>query len=201
MKRLPNYTFILVLLFLTINVGCDTASNTENESDDHAAHGTHDNHSSEGTESKKSLPQESHAQIGELHATIAYYSPAVRDRVIWGGLVPYNEVWVTGAHSATRLNISREIAIGDVIVPAGDYAIFTIPGKEKWSFILNKNWEQHLTDDYDSDDDVVRVEVEPTALEKQQERLLYDIVEVSERSGTIEISWDTLMIAIPFKVN
>lgn len=86
--------------------------------------------------------------IGEVHLHIVYSSPGIKDRVIWGGLVPFGQVWVTGAHQATTLDINHPIRIGEKKIAAGKYAVFTIPGKEQWIFILNRNYQQHLADDY-----------------------------------------------------
>lgn len=153
------------------------------------------------TLNKKSIPQEEHAQIGDTHITILYTAPAVRSRVIWGGLVTYGEVWVTGAHHATSIEVDRDFTINSKKIPAGKYAIFTIPGKEKWTFILNKNWKQHLADDYTETEDVLRIEVTPRALLSVQERLNYSIIELSETEAILSISWEKIKINVPLKLN
>lgn len=152
------------------------------------------------TVNKKSIPQEEHAQIGDTHITILYSAPAVRGRVIWGGLISYSEVWVTGAHRATSFEIDREFSVGGKKIPAGKYAIFTIPGKEKWTFILNKKWDQHLADEYSEKEDVVRVEVTPSK-STFRERLNYSITELSEKEAVLSISWETLKAGIVLKLN
>lgn len=153
------------------------------------------------TLNKKSIPQEEHAQIGDTHITILYTAPAVRGRVIWGGLIAYDEVWVTGAHKATSFEIDRDFRVGDKKITAGKYAIFTIPGKDKWIFILNKNWDQHLADDYNQAEDVLRLEVTPRALTSVQERLNYTVTELSEKEAMLSISWEKIKINIPLKLN
>lgn len=159
-------------------------------------------HKNSGTSSdtlKKSIAKEVHIQIGDAHMMLKYHAPAVRGRTIWGGLVPYGEVWVTGAHSATSWEFSRDIVINSKKIPAGKYAIFTIPNKENWTIILNKKWEQHLADDYDAKDDIIRVEVTPSNIENQ-ERLLYRI-EQKETGGEIQISWEKKKVVLPFKLS
>lgn len=153
------------------------------------------------TVKKKSIAQEEHAQIGATHITLLYAAPAVRERIIWGGLVPYNEVWVTGAHRATSFEIDHEISIEGKKIKAGKYAIFTIPGKDKWTFILNKKWDQHLADEYNSADDILRVEVTPRTLPEVQERLNYTITELSETEAILSISWEKIKVNIPLKLN
>ncbi|HEY5824325.1 MAG TPA: DUF2911 domain-containing protein [Cyclobacteriaceae bacterium] len=150
---------------------------------------------------KKSIPREEHAQIGEAHITILYTAPAVRNRIIWGGLIAYDQVWSTGAHKATSFEINHSFSIGGKRIPAGKYGIFTIPGKDKWTFILNKNWNQHLADDYDSKDDVTRITVAPKNLSKIQERLGYSIKELSETECVLEISWEKIKIGVPIQIN
>jgi hypothetical protein len=85
--------------------------------------------------------------------------------------------------------------------PGRQYAIFTIPGKDKWTFILNKNWNQHLADDYDSKDDVTRLAITPKNLSKIQERLEYSIKELSETEYVLEISWEKIKIGVPIQIN
>jgi len=133
------------------------------------------------TVKKKSIALEEHAQIGDTHITI--------------------EVWVTGAHRATSIEIDREFSIGDKKIPAGKYAVFTIPGKEKWTFILNTNWDQHLADDYNQHDDVLRVEATPRALPESVERLNYTITELSDTEAILSISWEKIKVNIPLKLN
>lgn len=149
---------------------------------------------------KKSLAKEEHQQIGDAHLIIKYHAPAVRGRTIWGGLVPYGEVWVAGAHSATSLDIDKDWVVNGKHIPAGKYAIFTIPGKEMWTIIINQNWNQHLADEYDTKDDLVRLEVMPQPLSTKQERLKYTIRPEGETKGEISIRWEKINVVFPFEI-
>ena len=82
---------------------------------------------------------------------------------------------MTGAHMATSVEFNHDVLIENKTIPAGKYALFTIPGKEEWIIIVNTNWQQHLTDNYDAIDDVVRVTIKPEIEERNQERLRYVI--------------------------
>ncbi len=137
--------------------------------------------------------------IGNTNFTINYYSPVTRGRMIWGGLVAYDNVWVTGAHKATSIEFDKDIKVGETVIPAGKFAFFTIPGKDQWVSILNTNWNQHLTDNYSSDDDVVRLELTPSKNEQHQERLKYEIKNTGESEGVITIEWERLRLHIPVK--
>jgi hypothetical protein len=147
---------------------------------------------------KKSVPSEVSKTIGNATIRIAYHAPAVRGRVIWGGLVPYDAVWVTGAHKATSLEVEKDFKVGEKTIPAGKYAIFSIPRKEQWTIILNKNWNQHLADDYSEADDVARVRVKPQSTAETTERLAYAIEPKGEKSATITVIWEK--IRVPFEL-
>jgi hypothetical protein len=156
----------------------------------------HDHATPSADSLKKSVYKEVHEQIGKAHIMLGYSAPAVRGRVIWGGLIPYDEVWVTGAHQATWFDTSEPIELNGVKIPAGKYGLFTIPGKDKWIVIINKNWEQHLADEYDQKDDIARIEVTPTVSERIQERLKYTIEPLSERKFRLTIRWEKIAIAV-----
>lgn len=130
---------------------------------------------------------------------IVYGSPGVKNRIIWGGLVAMNQVWITGAHNATRLTITRPFIIGDKQIEAGSYALFTIPNEKAWTVIINENYKQHLADDYDSKKDIVRIHVIPEIVKKSVQRLTYTVKRVNRRSKNIIFSmeWDKLRLTIP----
>lgn len=148
---------------------------------------------------KGSLKALATGKIGNTVVTINYYSPAVRGRVIWGGLVPFEQVWVTGAHRATNIEFEGPVQIGDSRIPAGKYAFFTIPDKIEWTIIINKNWDQHLTDEYNQKDDLVRIKVRPEFTDINQERLRYVIQDEDEErgDGIIITYWEKMKVSLP----
>jgi len=152
------------------------------------------NPNAKGDTSKKSIKSAAVGKIGEAKVTINYHSPGVRKRVIWGGLVPYDEVWVTGAHDATTIEMDKPFMIGGKTIPAGKYALFSIPGKTEWTIILNKNWKQHLTNDYNDKEDMVRIKIKPKKQNNSIERLQYYIQNGSNKKGTIAIAWEKIRI-------
>jgi hypothetical protein len=149
---------------------------------------------------KKSIPSETKKWVGNTDIKINYHAPAVRGRTIWGGLVAYDAVWVTGAHKATTLEVGKDFIVGGKTIPAGKYAIFTIPGKEEWTVIINKNWNQHLADDYLEKEDVVRIKVKPQQTAEVTERLKYEIDQKGERLADVIISWEKLKVAFGIEV-
>lgn len=186
-----------LIIYLVSFAALLSACESKKESAENHEHHSVSPGTTEADTVKKSLPKETHAMIGDAHITIKYTAPVTKGRVIWGGLVPYNEVWVTGAHRATSFEINQTFNINGQSVPAGKYAIFTIPGEETWTFILNKNWDQHLADDYNAGEDVLRFMVIPERLEENQERLLYAIENISDSEANLRISWEKIRITIP----
>jgi hypothetical protein len=194
MKNL-RWIFLVSAAFLAVSC----ANQPEGEVKDTTEAVEHDHSATTSSDSSLSPRKAAMANIGDVHVHIDYSSPSVRGRIIWGGLVAYDQVWVTGAHSATSVDFSKDVLVNGQEVPAGKYAFFTVPGKEKWTVILNKNYEQHLADDYDPEDDVLRFEVVPTALDTQVESLTYQVLPSVGGDGAITLSWDKIAVVIPIE--
>ena len=158
------------------------------------------NPNAKGDTSKRSIKSAAVGKIGDANITISYHSPGVRGRTVWGGLVPYNEVWVTGAHYATNMEVDKDFTMAGTVIPKGKYAIFTIPGKQEWTIIINKNWNQHLTDDYLQQQDVVRIRVKPVTEKQITERLQYFIEDGKNGNGKIVMAWEKLRIAFDITI-
>jgi len=141
------------------------------------------------------------AMIGDAHIHIDYSSPGVRDRMIFGGLLAYDQVWQTGAHMATWIETDKDLIIDGQELPAGKYGFFTIPSKNEWTIIFNSNWDQHGKDDYDEKDDVIRFKVTPIITDEITEHLEYKVNKLSETEGTISLAWEKVTISFPFKLN
>ena len=141
------------------------------------------------------------AMIGDAHIHIDYSSPGVRDRMIFGGLLAYDQVWQAGAHMATWIETDKDLVIDGQELPAGKYGFFTIPSKNEWTIIFNSNWDQHGKDDYDEKDDVIRFKVTPIITDEITEHLEYKVNKLSETEGTISLAWEKVTISFPFKLN
>lgn len=148
--------------------------------------------------SKKSVKTRSAIRWMSDSLIITHHSPAVKGRTIWGGLVPYDEVWVSGAHMATSIELPDDIILNGNKVPRGKYALFTIPQKDQdWTFIINKNWNQHLADEYDPKDDVLRLQVKPITLSQPVERLQWIFDRGPICQHVLWLVWADKAIAIP----
>ncbi|NNE35007.1 MAG: DUF2911 domain-containing protein [Rhodothermales bacterium] len=128
------------------------------------------------------------------YVKIVYSSPRKRGREIFGGLVPYGEVWRTGANEATELTITNAVLLGGNVIAAGTYALFTIPGEEQWTVIINRNLGQWGAYDYDSQADVVRFDVPAQTIDRMHEAFT---ISIDDAENEIKMAWDSIAIAIP----
>ncbi|MGD1148718.1 MAG: DUF2911 domain-containing protein [Thermoanaerobaculaceae bacterium] len=135
--------------------------------------------------------------VGLTDITITYCRPSVKGRVIWGGLVPYDQVWRTGANEATTIAFSDEVTIEGTKLPAGTYALFTIPGKDEWTVIFSKNPKQSGAFEYKQTEDALRIKVTPHVADNH-ELLTFIFPSVSTESATVAMVWEKL--AVPFTV-
>lgn len=149
---------------------------------------------------KGSARREAKATIGSTEISINYGSPGVRGRVIWNGLVSYDQVWVSGSHWATAISFSEDVVINEIEVPAGMYGFFTIPGREEWVLIINRVYDMHLADEYEESEDIVRVPVKPEILETPVQRLNYEIKKATENTFEIALAWDRIKVKLPVKI-
>jgi len=147
------------------------------------------------------LPQLSPAaevkqQVGIGHITVRYASPAVRGRKIFGTLVPFGELWRTGANGATTIEFTHDVSVSGTAVPAGKYSVFSLPGKDEWTLILNKNANQGGTRNYKQDLDAVRVKVKPTAI-APREALTFLFSETTPAGTRLDLEWETTRVSLP----
>lgn len=128
--------------------------------------------------------------VGSVEVSINYNSPSVRDREIWGNLVPYGQVWRTGANEATTIEFSGDVVVEGQPLAAGTYSIFTIPGEESWTVIFNKETGQWGTN-YNESEDALRVEVTPQEIDQFNEAMTFAV----EDDGFV-LLWDNLAVPV-----
>jgi hypothetical protein len=135
--------------------------------------------------------------VGLTDITVDYSRPAVKGRAIWGGLVPYDKVWRTGANEATQITFSDDVTINGQALPKGTYSLHTIPGKDSWTIIFNKTAKQWGSFNYKEADDALRVTAKP---EKSTFRELMSIEfpQVTNDNATVAIRWEN--VSVPFTV-
>jgi hypothetical protein len=136
--------------------------------------------------------------IGYTNVEINYGSPGVKDRKIWGGLVPYNEVWRTGANEATTIQFDNDAIIKGKLIPAGSYSLFTIPTEKDWTVILNKVYDQWGAFKYDKNEDFFRFKVTPQP-NNFVERLRFTFKYKEPYIAEVVMEWEKLKFA--FDIN
>lgn len=139
-------------------------------------------------------------QPSNTYIKIVYGQPYKRDRQIFGNLVPYEEVWRTGANEATELTTTGDIIFAGKKLEAGTYAMFSIPRKDStWTIILNGELGQWGAFEYKEANDVMRVEAQATKKEAVTEAFTIQFTEVANDSTSIVMQWDTTTVKIPIK--
>jgi hypothetical protein len=138
--------------------------------------------------------------VGLTDVTIAYCRPGVKGRTIWGDLVPYGQVWRTGANEATTITFSTDVTVAGKQVPAGTYGLFTIPGKDAWTVILNKGAKQWGAYEYKQAEDFVRFTVAPQAA-PFAERMTFSFPDTTMDATEVALHWEKVQISFPVKVD
>ncbi len=140
--------------------------------------------------------------IGYTRILVEYSSPAVREREIWGHVVPYGEIWRAGANEASVVEFSTDVQVEGQALAAGRYAFFLIPREEgSWTAVFNRQADQWGTREYGEDKDALRVEVEPRfAKQANEERLSYSVVGQNIENGYLLLSWEKLRLYLRIRV-
>ena len=186
MKNLDALVFALLLGVSVSLMGCgEKGSEVEGEGEELSG--------MESSEEKASPLRTEEGMIGDKEVKVQYGSPSVRDRVIWGELLPYDEVWRTGANEATFVEFSDNVTVEGKALNAGKYSLFTIPKENAdWTVIFNKEWDlEHGHYQYKEENDVLRVEVAPRWEDNNQENLTISI----EDPGLV-IRWEKMSLPI-----
>jgi hypothetical protein len=131
-------------------------------------------------------------------AKVSYGQPSKRDREIFGKLVPYGEVWRTGANEATEITFKKDVLFGGKPVKAGTYALFTIPGEKEWTVILNSVTGQFGAFDYDKNKakDVASVKVPVQKAKAPTEKFTIQV-----EDAALHLTWDTTSVSVPLKAS
>ncbi|MFN7957622.1 MAG: DUF2911 domain-containing protein [Holophagaceae bacterium] len=135
-------------------------------------------------------------EIGISKIELSFARPAVKGRKIWGGLVPFGQVWRAGANSATVLTLSHAAKVAGKDVPAGTYGFFVIPNEKTWTLILNRKAKQWGAYEYKKEEDVLRWEVTPQSA-PHQEYLEYRVVPTGIDGALVELGWEKLRVSFP----
>jgi hypothetical protein len=140
-------------------------------------------------------------RVGLTDIEITYSRPGVKGRVMLGKVEPYGKVWRTGANNATTIIFSTAVKLGGKDVPAGKYALFTIPNEKEWTVIINKGAAQWGAFTYDESADLVRFNVTPVPLAASVETFEIGINDIRDDSATINLSWEKVRVPIKLELD
>ncbi|MDQ3016354.1 MAG: DUF2911 domain-containing protein [Bacteroidota bacterium] len=142
-------------------------------------------------------------RIGLTDVVVEYSRPAKKGRAIYGGLVPYHEVWRTGANAATKITFSENVTFGGAAVAKGSYALMTKPSEKSWEFMLyphnNTSWSSYMESDVKPITGTVQVYIMPKGVEVESLMMGFD--EITYSSGEFYVLWDNVYVPFEIKVN
>jgi DUF2911 family protein/tetratricopeptide repeat protein len=148
-----------------------------------------------------SPPQTIKQDFGISSIELSYSRPGVKNRKIFGELVPFGKVWRTGANSATTLTFADDVTIGGTKIPAGKYGLLTIPTLENWTIIITKQTDVTNPADYKQESDMVRINVKPTALKDKVETFTMQFMNVKSSTCDLQVMWENTSVVLPISTD
>jgi hypothetical protein len=136
--------------------------------------------------------------VGITKISIQYSSPGVKGRKVWGELVPYGEVWRTGANENTTITFSTPVKISGTELPAGTYGLQTLPTERDWTVIFSKDADLWGAFDYKPENDALRLKVKPETTTDSLERMAFSFENTTDTASTVVLRWEKLRV--PFTV-
>jgi hypothetical protein len=128
---------------------------------------------------------------------LSYSRPNVRARKVFGDLVPFGQVWRTGANQATTLTFSDDVIVGGTKVAPGKYGLVTIPDKNEWTLILTKQLDVTNPTAYKQENDIVRVKAKPTTIAAPLETFTIQFANVKPTGADLQLMWDNTAVTLP----
>jgi len=135
-------------------------------------------------------------RVGLTDVEIDYSRPNKNDREIFGGLVPYGKLWRTGANAVTKIKFSKPVTLGGKDIPAGEYALFTIPTTDEWTIIISKDAKVQSAADYKQENDVARFTAKPEPIPVTIETFTIGLGDVKGASATLNFVWDKTRVPV-----
>lgn len=140
-------------------------------------------------------------RVGLTDFTIDYSRPSAKDRVVFGELVPMDQLWRTGANRPSTIEFNTEITFGGTNVPAGKYAILSIPGQSSWTIILSKDLDLMGTEGYEESDAVAKVSARALPLKNKIESFTIGFNNLRDGSADLVFEWENMRAVVPVKVS
>jgi len=130
---------------------------------------------------------------------LTYSRPSMRNRKIFGEVVPYGKVWRTGANAPTKIKFGEDVEVNGVKVRAGEYVLYTIPGKEEWEVIINTGQGERGPDGFPRENDVLRFKVKPSRIDGVCQTFTMEFTDLTYNSCKLEMCWDHTSVTFPIK--
>lgn len=140
-------------------------------------------------------------KVGLMEATIEYSRPGVKGRTVFGDLLPYDQMWRTGANSPTKLKFSDKVMINGTEVPAGTYTLMTMPGKDEWTFIISKDSKNRGVFGYNKEEDVLRFKAKSRQLGDMVESFTINFTDIKANAANIELAWEKTAVKFAFETD
>ncbi len=137
--------------------------------------------------------------VGVTKVSIQYSSPGIKGRKVWGELVPYGEVWRTGAYENTTITFSTPVKIGGKELPPGIYGLQTIPTEGDWTVIFSKDADEWGAFSYKQENDALRIQVKPQTVADSLERMAFTFEDTTDTSTKVVLRWEKLRV--PFQID
>ena len=135
--------------------------------------------------------------VGLTDVEVVYARPGAKGREVFGDLAPYGKIWRTGANASTKISFSDEVQLAGKKVPAGQYALYTIPGKDEWTVIIHKNTKHWGVGDYKEAEDQARFKVKAKTAKDYVETFTIDFSHYKQASAHLNLMWANTVVAIP----
>lgn len=179
-----TFTSLMTLGLVLLMSSADAQAQYPQNDELHARHGAFD-------EPRTSPNRSAETAFGDGRIVLEWGAPSVKERALYGGLVPEGRVWRTGANEATVIHFDEDVLVQGQPLPAGSYALFTIGSETEWTFIFNKVHQQWGAFSYDEEQDALRVTATPTEAEHQEE-LLFTFVDLEGPVTRVQLNWGTV---------
>ncbi len=140
-------------------------------------------------------------QVGFTTVIVKYSRPGIKGRKIFGALVPYGELWRTGASDATTIHFSDTVQVNGNLIASGTYSIFTIPNSEEWTIIINKDTAMHGASNYSKDQDLLRFTIKPEKTSRFYETFTIEVNDIVKDAASIYLLWENTQIKLNLKTN
>jgi len=138
--------------------------------------------------------------VGVTEIDITYHRPAVNEREIWGGLVPYDQIWRSGANENTLISFSTDVTVEGQPLAAGTYGLHSVPGESEWQVVFSSDITAWGSFSYNEENDVLRITVQPEAA-PHEERMTFAFDDVTNESATIALRWEKLRLPVKIEVD